>query len=129
MSSPPENQHIVLAEDGDRLVGFVCAYGAEDERWGTLVDNLHVRPGRHRQGIGRRLLAEVAGWCRIEHAGDGLYLWVLNQNARAQHFYQQLGARDVETRSSVPPGGGEILAHRYVWSFDQLAELATNLPE
>jgi GNAT superfamily N-acetyltransferase len=129
MSSPPANQHVILAEDGDALVGFVCAFGADDEHWGTLVDNLHVRPDRHRQGIGKRLLAEVAGWCLTEYLVGGLYLWVLEQNSRARRFYESLGAKDVETKSSVPPGGGETSAHRYVWSRAQLADLSAHRPE
>jgi GNAT superfamily N-acetyltransferase len=126
MSSPPRNQHVILAEDGDTLV--VCAYGADDERWGTLVDNLHVRPDRHGQGISKQLLASVASWCRAEYVGAGLYLWVLEQNSRARRFYESLGAKDVETKSSAPPGGGATSAHCYVWSFVQLTGLAANFP-
>ncbi len=129
MSSPPANQHVTLAEDGDALVGFVCAYGADDEHWGTLVDNLHVRPDRHGQGIGKRLLAEVAEWCLTEYPAGGLYLWVLEQNSRARRFYESLGAKDVETKSSVPPGGGTTFARRYVWSRAQLTELSPHRPE
>jgi GNAT superfamily N-acetyltransferase len=120
LSSPPPNQYVILAEDTGELAGFACAYGADDERWGTLVDNLHVRPDRHRQGTGERLLAEVAGWCRTEYEGCGLYLWVLEQNARARRFYEHLGATDEESRSSVPPGGGTTVIHRYAWSRDEL---------
>ncbi|TNC16266.1 GNAT family N-acetyltransferase [Methylobacterium terricola] len=34
----------IIAESDGEPVGFVCAIGAEHERWGTLVDNLHVLP-------------------------------------------------------------------------------------
>jgi ribosomal protein S18 acetylase RimI-like enzyme len=129
LSSPPENQHVILAEDGDALVGFICAYGADDERYGTLVDNLHVRPALHRRGIGRHLLAEVAAWNLVEHPGVGVYLWVLEQNARAQAFYQHLGANDVGSKTTVPPGGGSTVARRYAWSPQQLPVLAETLPE
>ena len=129
LSSPPENQHVILAEDADGLAGFVCAYGADDKGWGTLVDNLHVRPALHRQGTGRQLLAAAAAWSLAEYAGIGLFLWVIDQNTRAQAFYRSLGAKDVETKSSTPPGGGQTLNHRYVWSAQQVAELAANRPE
>jgi ribosomal protein S18 acetylase RimI-like enzyme len=129
LSSPPPNQHVILAEDGDELVGFICAYGADDEQWGTLVDNLHVRPALHRNGTGRRLLAEVAEWNLIEHPGVGVYLWVLEQNARAQAFYQHLGSKDVGSKTIVPPGGGSTVARRYGWSPAHMAELAANLQE
>ncbi len=124
LSSPPPNQYVILGEDADGLVGFACAYGADDEHSGTLVDNIHVRPDRHRQGTGKRLLAEVAAWNLRAHPGSGVYLWVLDQNARAQAFYQHLGAKDVASKTTVPPGGGSTVARRYVWSFEQLSGLA-----
>ena len=34
----------MVAEEAGRVLGFACAYGREDERWGTLLDNLHVDP-------------------------------------------------------------------------------------
>jgi GNAT superfamily N-acetyltransferase len=129
LASASANQYVVLAEDHGALIGFACAYGDDDARWGTLLDNLHVRPDPHGQGIGRRLLAAVADWCCTEHAGSGLYLWVLEQNARARRFYESLGAKDVERKSSVPPGGGETFARRYVWSSAQLNELAAHRAE
>lgn len=46
-----------------------------------------------------------------------------------RRFYESLGAKDVESKSSVPPGGGTTFLHRYVWLSAQLTELATNLPE
>jgi GNAT superfamily N-acetyltransferase len=123
LSSPPANQYVVLAEDADGLVGFACAYGNDDERWGTLVDNLHVRPDRHRQGAGQRLLAEVAAWCSEQYPGCGLYLWVLEQNDRARRFYERVGASEGESRPYVPPGGGTTIIRRCVWSAAALATL------
>src|SRR4051794_17878231 len=38
----PANQFVRLAVEGANLVGFVCAFGAHDPAWGSLVDNLHV---------------------------------------------------------------------------------------
>ncbi len=39
---PPENQFVQVALDDENLLGFVCAYGAHDSQWGSLIDNLHV---------------------------------------------------------------------------------------
>src|SRR5262245_66039307 len=52
LSAPPPNQFVVIAEDEGRVLGFACAYGREDPRWGTLLDNIHVRRDLHRQGTG-----------------------------------------------------------------------------
>jgi ribosomal protein S18 acetylase RimI-like enzyme len=123
LAAPAPNQHVTLAEDNGTLIGFACSYGDDDPEWGTLLDNLHVQPDRHRQGTGRLLLAEVASWSSQTYPGRGLYLWVLAQNDRAQRFYKALGASDQGTKTSTPPGGGAITAHRYTWSSAQLQSL------
>ena len=121
LAAPAANQLVVAAEEGHRLVGFACAYGREDERWGTLLDNIHVRREQHRRGTGRKLLSQVAAWCGTNHADAGLYLWVLEQNGAARRFYEHLGASDREGDVWVPPGGGQVKRRRYAWSGVELA--------
>lgn len=116
LSAPPPNQFVVIAEEAGDVVGFACAYGREDQRWGTLLDNIHVRRECHRQGTGTRLLSEVATWCRANYADCGLYLWVLAQNSQARRFYERLGATDRGGEVSVPPGGGQVSSRRYAWT-------------
>jgi len=122
LSTPPDNQFVVVAEEADRIVGFACAYGGEDATWGTLLDNIHVRPECQRHGVGTRLLSEVAAWCRDHYAEGGLYLWVLAQNRGAQQFYRRLGAADRGGEVFEPPGGGEVKSRRYAWT--ELGEIA-----
>ena len=124
MAEPRPGQHVVLAEDDGVLAGFACAFGREDDRWGTLLDNLHVNPDLHRHGLGRQLVAAIAGWTAANYPGDGLYLWVLEKNDRARRFYAALGGTDVETRESAAPDGGLVTAHRIVWTPEQLPQLA-----
>lgn len=116
LSAPAPNQFVVLAEESGDLIGFACVYGEDDETWGSLLDNIHVRPGHQGRGVGAGLLAEVAAWCRANYADCGLYLWVLEQNREAQRFYQRLGASDRGGEVSEPPGGGQIHGRRYVWT-------------
>jgi GNAT superfamily N-acetyltransferase len=116
LSAPPANQFVVLAEEDGALIGFACVYGAHDATWGSLLDNIHVRPGHQGRGVGAALLAEVAAWCRAHHGDCGLFLWVLEQNRRAQRFYERLGARDEGGEFSEPPGGGRIHGRRYAWA-------------
>ena len=59
LGAPPTNQYVLVAEqdaqvvdDAGTLVGFGCAYGAKDERFGTELDNLHVRAESRSGGIG-----------------------------------------------------------------------------
>jgi GNAT superfamily N-acetyltransferase len=120
LTTPAANQHVLVAEDGGELVGFACAYACDDERYGTQLDNLHVRPARHGEGIGARLLRALAAWCVATHPGTGIYLWVVDQNHGARRFYDALG--DVW----IPPDGTEVPVRRYAWSAADVERLAAH---
>ena len=83
LSEASANRFVVVAEEESQMAGFACAFGERDDRWGTLLDNLHVRREWQGKGIGRSLVAEVAKWCAKRNPDSGLYLSVLEQNARA----------------------------------------------
>ncbi len=123
LDHPAVNQHVVVAEDGAAIVGFACAYGRDDPRWGTQLDNLHVRRDAHGRGTGTRLVAATVAWCRTAYPEAGLYLWVLEQNHPARRFYERLGATDEEGDVWAAPDGGAVETRRYVWSLDRLAAL------
>jgi GNAT superfamily N-acetyltransferase len=114
LTSPAPNQHTVVAEDG-ALAGFACAFGDDDARWGTLLDNIHVDPDRKRGGIGTLLIREIARWADRAYPAAGFYLWVLEANAPARRFYERLGARNAEQVPAKPAGGGTVSSLRYVW--------------
>jgi GNAT superfamily N-acetyltransferase len=118
LSMPAPNQFVVLAEEEGLVVGFACAYGRDDEQWGSLLDNIHVRRQQHRQGLGTGLVSEVARWCRAHYADCGLYLWVIAQNHQARRFYERLGATDRGGELRAPSaGGGEPRdVRRYAWT-------------
>jgi GNAT superfamily N-acetyltransferase len=87
------------------LIGFVHTVFDADERWGSLVDNLHVRHDRKRTGAGRALMIRAAAGV-VEHAmTKAMYLWVLEQNTAAQQFYQALSGACVEKAQVPAPGG------------------------
>jgi GNAT superfamily N-acetyltransferase len=127
LAVPREDQLVVVAEDDAGIAGFACVYGADDPRWGTLLDNLHVRRERHQSGIGTRLIREAASWCRARYPTMGLYLWVVEQNAGARRFYERLGMSDREGDEWIPPGGGLVRRRRYAWSRDDLIVLLRRL--
>ena len=124
LSAPPSNQHVIVAEEERQMVGFACAFGNRDERWGTLLDNLHVRREWQGKGIGRDLVAEVAKWCAVSYPDSGLYLSVLEQNSRARGFYESLGGTAEDGAVWNTPGGGNTLTRRYVWPKEALEGLA-----
>lgn len=109
------NQYVVVAESGGEVIGFACVYGGDDPKWGSFLDNIHVVPGLHGKGIGAGLMKNLFEWCSTHYPEDGLYLWVLDSNKRAQKFYSSLGAVDRGGEISEPAGGGEIHGRRFVW--------------
>ena len=58
----------------------------EDPIWGARPDTPHVTFGLKRNRIGGSLLAATAR--TVAARESGLYLWVLEQNASAQAFYE-----------------------------------------
>jgi GNAT superfamily N-acetyltransferase len=106
---------VILAEAGNELVGFACVFPDEHPTYGAFLDNLHVVPIRTGQGIGRRLLSAVAGRLLAAERRGGLYLWVIEQNARARQFYAKAGALEVECVELSMPDGSRQKEMRCFW--------------
>jgi GNAT superfamily N-acetyltransferase len=120
LSEPDPRRCTILAESGG-LVGFANTLFDDDLTRGALLDNLHVADGHRRRGIGSRLLALAAEAVLARPERTGLYVWVLEQNADAQAFYESRGG-SCEGRDLVsPPGGivsrlaGSPAKLRYAW--------------
>ncbi len=115
LHAPAPNQLVVVAEDGRALHGFVCVFGDDDARWGSLIDNLHVRHGVQTKGIGRQLMREAAAWVALNYPERGLYLWVMQANHNAQGFYEHLGGTNqgAEVRQNAQRGPAHVF--RYTW--------------
>jgi ribosomal protein S18 acetylase RimI-like enzyme len=117
----PSRTVTILAEDSGGLAGFVHVMLDADDRWGSLVDNLHVAHDRRRSGLGAQLMWRAARGTAERAASAGLYLWVLEQNTAAQRFYQAIGGTCAERDVVEPPGGepsrlnGTPAKLRYVW--------------
>ena len=105
----PEGTRTIVAERDGSLVGFVHVVFDADPKWGSLVDNLHVAHAEHRSGIGTRLMGHAARAVLAEAGTPALYLWVLEQNSRAQAFYRAAGGTAVESGVAAAPGGDPAL--------------------
>ncbi len=113
----PDEQAVtitLLAELNGELVGLAHSIVDEDDEWGTLLDNLHVRHDAQRLGIGRRLMADTAAWLKESGNTSGLYLWVLEQNTQARLFYERLGGQ-LKGHGIDPDGGGAAPMLRFWW--------------
>ncbi|HEV7693424.1 MAG TPA: GNAT family N-acetyltransferase [Hyphomonadaceae bacterium] len=111
---PDPAQRTILAEEDGKLIGFVCVFARKDAQWGSLVDNLHVRPGERSKGLGRQLLRRGAQWARVTYPAGGLHLWVYEANVAACRFYTRMGGQVVE-RTDKSTYGGSAPILRYHW--------------
>ena len=85
---------VVIAEAGGEPVGFALYFQTFSTfvgKPGIYLEDLYVRPERRGQGIGRRLLAHLAGLA-IERGCGRLEWAVLDWNGSAIRFYRALGA-------------------------------------
>jgi GNAT superfamily N-acetyltransferase len=112
--SPGSFGYIARDPSGEAL-GFTFAFPAFDGQWGSLLDNLHVRPDHKGRGIGRQLLLALSERCAGEWAELGLYLWVFEANTAARAVYEHLGARPAERVVITLQDGSEAAEWRYVW--------------
>jgi len=115
LDRPPANQLVRVAAEGSDLVGFVCAYGAHDARWGSLVDNLHVSGAFKRHGIGSSLMRQAGAWLAGSYAELEVHLLVLEVNAPARRFYERLGGRNAGVSTMEGHGGSVVRSCRYTW--------------
>jgi ribosomal protein S18 acetylase RimI-like enzyme len=121
LSQPDHRTFTWVAECTGRLVGFIHTVLDAEERWGALIDNLHVTTERKGEGIGTRLLSAAAEVLLERRPSSGLFLWVLEQNRAAQAFYRARHAAYVERAPVQAPGGDATRLHgapaklRYVW--------------
>jgi ribosomal protein S18 acetylase RimI-like enzyme len=115
LQAPANNQQVIIAESDDILVGFTCIFIKNDDRYGTLLDNLHVSSTFQGKGIGRQLMAAAAKLANEQSQSSLLYLWVLEENKAARAFYERLQGENVETTSMKNPDGTYSRVCRYAW--------------
>lgn len=113
------NQFVLIAKEGDSLVGFVCLFANYDQRFGSYLDNLHVDPSYQGQGLGKQLMQKVAIWL-LNYSNDtsnqnAMYLWVFKANQAACRFYESLGGVNFEVSNEPMPDGNRVASIRFVW--------------
>jgi len=101
-SPPPPERHlellhgsaaVVLARDGDRLVGFVTAIS--DGVLSASIPLLEVLPEYQGRGIGTELMRRILA--RL----DGLYMVDLSCDAPLEPFYARLGFQTLDRAMGI----------------------------
>ena len=105
--------NILVAKDGDRVVGFVGYgdHGAADPETGEIFA-LYVLPEYQGTGVGQRLMdAALDKLSACPH----LCLWAVKGNARAIRFYEKNGFRlngEEKYVSSISAGGVKMIKEK-----------------
>jgi len=94
-----EGGAVWLAEQDGAVVGFGSCGRQRDESlpFAGEIGALYVLRRAQRRGIGRRLMAAMAGDL-LAQGWSSASLWVLEDNAPARRFYEALGGRCVARR-------------------------------
>lgn len=115
LTGPAPRLRAILTMDGDKPVGFIT-YTIDFAIWIASdvlrIDDLYLEAAYRGQGLGRRLMAEIA---RRALAGGMQARWeVVPQNRSAQAFYRSLGAelRDKIIARWDAPAMAALLADR-----------------
>ncbi len=112
--NPTADQFVIVAEENELLIGFLCAYLNHDTTYGTLLDNLHVANAYKGKGVGTECMRLLAVKLK-EQTLDKMYLWVLAQNVAAKGFYESLGGVVMETIEETEVGDGLTMKTRMYW--------------
>jgi GNAT superfamily N-acetyltransferase len=116
LSIDSDRRWLLKAHDQDgELVGFACVELDAEPDWGALLDNLHVRPDRKGQGIGRRLFDAAREWSYEQLGHKKMHLWVIEANVEGQQFYDRIGGRVAERTIKDVVGVVTVPVLRYVW--------------
>ncbi len=101
LANPRAEQIVRIAEEAwMQPIGFACAFAGVDQRWGSLIDNIHVLPSHRGRGSGARMMQNVATQLASRHPGTGIHLWVFEANEAGLRFYERLGGKIVERDTS-----------------------------
>jgi GNAT superfamily N-acetyltransferase len=112
---PDTSALFVAVEDGTRVVGVALVRATQSGPKGFTaeLDAIYVLPSQQQQGVGHRLVLEVARWSEA-HAHGALFLWVVRGNPY-RRFYDVLGAELLNQTQEQTFGDHSVIAVAYGW--------------
>lgn len=111
--------YILVMLDGDKIIGTssYCKSRFEDYKdWGEII-SIYFLPEYMGKGYGKPLLK----WVVEELKAMGfkkIFLWVLEENYRARHFYEKCGFKNSGNYNDDMIGGKQLRELQYVYFID-----------
>lgn len=80
------------------------------------VISIYLQPDYMGKGYGKVLMKSVLSELRMQ-GYENIFLWVLEENIRARHFYEQFGFSPTDDFINDNIGGKELREVRYVYKW------------
>ncbi len=104
---------VLLLFDRELLLGFISVVPAQEHDVDVVIENLHVDPGTHGRGLGRRLISKAVERL-IPRGVKSISLWVYDQNEKAIAFYDRIGGK-IDLRGTEDFAGATVPHSRIVF--------------
>ncbi len=114
-SENEKGYNTLLAYNDVVLVGFICMLLDADDKWGTLIDNLHVHPDHKGIGIGKALMRSAADWLTSKRPNSPVHMLVYEENTEAHAFYKHLGGQIIGRELELRSDGQSKYSLKYIW--------------
>lgn len=113
----PERKTLICVEDS-KFVGtssFGKSRFGQFDDWGEII-SIYLLPAYMGKGHGKLLLRAAVS--ELKNLGyEDAFLWVLEENARARHFYERFGFRQTEDYLDNDIGGKTLREIRYTYKY------------
>lgn len=110
------NRKTLVCIDNEKIVGTSSFSESRFERFlgfGEII-SIYLLPHYIGKGYGRNLLKSAI--VELKKQGhENIFLWVLEENVRARHFYEQFGFCQTNDFLNTNIGGKELREVRYVY--------------
>ncbi|MBZ0295764.1 MAG: GNAT family N-acetyltransferase [Anaerolineae bacterium] len=127
IDTPEKSTFIVVAEDDSGQIVGMASGGPERlgvEGYTGEIYLIYLLADAQGQGIGRKLIHTSARHL-LEAGFNSMMLWVLEDNHRAQRFYEAMGGQKLDQTQPHLIGGKVLIEISYGWpDIDLLAEKA-----
>jgi len=107
---------VYVAVNEDEIVGFVSAMKLPESKLGKdgEINAIYIRPQWQRCGIGKRMLHKAARSLQAM-ACTSCVIWVIDGNAQARNFYEELGG-EILIEQDFSWDGLDLTEVGYGWS-------------
>ena len=112
----PDWKTLLCIEDG-KIIGtcsFCISRFEQFHNWGEII-SIYLLPNYIGKGYGKALMKSALSALKMQ-GYEKILLWVLEENIRARHFYEQSGFSPTDDFINDTIGGKELREIRYIFA-------------